>query len=152
MRVYMICSLMAVGCLFLLGGCGGTAQKQVPHMAFGGLNIETDITRSDIVVLDQVEGSSTTTSVCLGIIQVIDGDKLRLFWIFPFFVEKYTPLADGDWITTASRAYYKALENAPEADAVFCKSWDREQSGNPLLWGKETVTFKGKAIKLKSDK
>lgn len=143
--------LLAVS-IFFLGGCGaGTTQKTVPHMGFGNLDIRTQISREDIVVLGRVEGTSTTKSIFGGVIQVIDGNKLRFFGI-PFFKEKYTDLGGASfWATTAERAYYKALEAAPEADTVFLKSMDNEVGGVPFLWCTKTVTWKGKAIKLKED-
>jgi hypothetical protein len=55
------------------------------------------------------------------------------------------------WPSTADRAYYKALGAVPEADAVFYKSMDREHDGIPFIWTSETVTFRGKALRLKSD-
>ncbi len=62
------------------------------------------------------------------------------------------PNALSPWFpNTASRAYYKALEAHPEADAVFCKDYEREEVGIPWLFHTETVTYKGKAIKLKAD-
>lgn len=144
--------------LLFAGGCG-SAQKQVPHMGFGNFDVRTDLTREDIVVLDRVEGSSTTTSILLGVIEIIDGDKLKLLGI-PFFKEKYAYFAQSAyanqlmgtlWATTADRAYYKALEAAPDADTVFFKSMDHEDEGIPLIWQTKTVTWKGKAIKLVAD-
>jgi hypothetical protein len=138
----------AITSMIFAGGCSGD-QKTVPHMGFGNLNISTDLSRNDIVVLDQVEGSSTTDNILCGIIQFVDGDKLRLFGI-PFFTEKYTSFEIG-MSSTERRAYYKALEAAPEADTVFYKSMDYEISGLAPLWWTETVTYRGKGIKLKSD-
>ncbi len=137
---------------FLLGGCG-SAQKTAPHMWFSNFNIRTEMSREDIVVLDRVEGTSTTESILLGAIQIIDGDKWKILGI-PFFKEKYTYFSGGQtglWATTADRAYYKALEAAPEADTVFLKSMDNEDEGIPLIWQTKTVTWKGKAIKLIAD-
>jgi len=121
-------------------------------MGFGNFGIETDISRDDIVVLDRVQGSSTTESICLGAVQVIDGDNLRVLGI-PFFKEKYSSLCHkGIWMNlTEQRAYYKALESAPDADAVFYKSMDYEVSGIPLIWWTETATYTGKGIQLKAD-
>ena len=136
--------------MILIGGCG--SQKMVPHMGFGNFGINTELSRDDIVVLDRVEGSSTTENICLGLIQIVDGDGLRLVGI-PFFKEKYSSLCNrGIWMSsTEQRAYYKALEAAPDADAVFYKSMDYEVSGIPLIWWTETATYTGKGIKLKAD-
>ena len=142
--------VLLVGVLPVLPGCNA-AQKMIPHMGFGGLNIEADIARSDIVVLDRVEGSSTRSEYLFGAIQIVDGDKLILFGI-KFFKDKFvlTPRAAG-YLLTGERAYYKALEAHPDADAVFAKAWEWEQAGIPLLFYNETVTFKGKAVRLKAD-
>jgi hypothetical protein len=141
----------AVASLLFVGGCG-SAQKTVPHMGFGTFDIKTELTREDVVVLDRVEGSSTTLSIVFGVIQIIDGDKLKLFWI-PFFQEKCTYFQGlpGLWAVTADRAYYKALEAAPESDFVFFKSMDHEYEGIPGIFHMKRVTFKGRAVKLKAD-
>lgn len=146
------CAVAFVPLIALLPvGCG--AQKMAPHMSFGCMYIEAQIDRDDIVVLDSVEGSSNKTSFLLGLIEVVDGDKLQLFWI-KFFKDKYVWKDPQRWqlADTASRAYYKALEKHPEADAVLAKSWDREESGLPGLLHSESVTFRGKAVKLTADK
>ena len=146
--------LVIISCACILGGCGG-AQKTVPHMGFSNLYIETQITRNDVVVLDRVEGSSTLTSILFGAINIIDGDKLQLLGI-KFFKDKFTYFKDSNaWIRSpecADRAYYKALEAAPEADAVFGKSMDNEEGGLPFLYRTQAVTFRGKAVKLKADR
>jgi hypothetical protein len=138
----LVCSsvLFAAGCMF--------SQKTAPHMGFGNFSMNTQLSREDIVVLDQVEGTSTTDFILLGLIQIVDGKELRLLGI-PFFREKYT---GGFWINSIQhRAYYKALAAAPEADAVFHKSTDYEYGGIPLIWWSETAYYHGRAIRLKSD-
>ena len=141
--------ILFVACVFFLTGCG-TAQKQAPHMGFGNFEISTEMARGDVVILDRVEGSSSTATI-LGFIQIIDDDKLKLFGI-PFFKDKYTYFGKkGLWASTADRAYYKALEAAPEADAIFMKSMDHEDEGIPILLHTKTITWTGKAIKLKED-
>ena len=125
-------------------------------MGFGNLDINTEFLRDDIVVLDRVKGSSTTNYILLGIVQIVDGNKVRLFGI-PFFNEKYassTTSTDSNYWDNpnAHRAYYKALEASPEADAIFYKIMDYEFSGFPPIWWSETATYSGKAIKLKTDK
>ena len=52
---------------------------------------------------------------------------------------------------TMDRAYYKALEAAPDADAVFVKCFDVESSGIPLIYGTIAATCRGKALQLKPD-
>jgi len=150
---------LAICVLIVLPGCS-EAQRFAPHMGFGGFDMEAELDRDDIVVLDRVEGTSSTTTVlgipgtAIAIVQVIDGDKYRVFGI-PFFKDKYVWKTPGELLpgtSTASRAYYKALEAHPEGDAIFCKSQEREVGGVPGIYHTETVTWKGKAIKLVSDR
>ncbi len=139
----------AAASILLIGGCAGT--RTAPHMGFGSFNIETQFSRDDIEVLERVEGTSTTDSILLGVIQVIDGRNWKLLGIC-FFNDRYTCVnLDPCPASTEGRAYYKALEAAPEADAVFYKTMNRESRGVPIFWNRETVTFSGKAIALKAD-
>lgn len=151
-KTHLTLPLLVLGALLVLPGC--SAQRMTPHMGFGSLNLEAQIDREDIVVLDRVEGSSTTTCILFGLIRIIDEDKYQILGI-KFFKDKYVwknPNALAPWFpNTASRAYYKALEAHPEADAVFCKDYEREDVGIPWIFHTETITFKGKAIKLKAD-
>lgn len=146
-----------VPALVVLGACS-TAQKQAPHLFFSELSMEAQLDRDDLIVLDTVEGSSSTTSILGGLIQIIDGDKLKLFWI-PFFTDKYTYLFSSQSIPIGlplgvgpeDRAYYKALEKAPDADSVLQKSMDREDWGVPILYNSRTVTWRGKAVALRAN-
>ncbi|MHC4472167.1 MAG: hypothetical protein ACYTDY_09300 [Planctomycetota bacterium] len=148
---------------FALVGCA-SAQLTRPHMGFSGVGIDTKLDRSDIVVLGRVEGESTVTSILGGLFATIDGNKQRIFGI-KFFKDKYTsmkpegnlmtnPLGILDFIAPVSvdeRAYYKALEAHPDADAVFAKSMSNEESGFWPFFTTQTVRFQGKAIKIKED-
>ena len=133
-------------------GCG-SARKQVPHMVFSRMSMETKLGRDDVLITKAVEGTSTATTI-LGVITFVDGDKLMLFGI-PFFKDKFTYFDTEGWHlfgpSLIDRAYYKALEAAPDADYVFVKSHDHEREGFPLISSTETVYFKGKAVKIKSD-
>ena len=157
---------LAVALPLFLGGCS-SAQKTIPHMGFGDVDVNIRLERDDVVVLDRVEGYSTTTTIFGGLIRIIDGRHLQLLGI-KFFQDKYTyfqgrPVSGtlGDiatilgvedlWAKTVDRAYYKALEKHPEADAVFVKSMDHEDAGIPCLFATKTVRVKGKAVKLKAD-
>jgi hypothetical protein len=152
MKINTLCLFLCSIMIFL---CSCAAQKTAPHMGFGEFDINTAFSRSDIVVLDRVEGSSTTDYILLGIIQIVDGKNVRIFGI-PFFKEKYatsTSTQTNYWDNpNAHRAYYKALEATPEADAIFEKSMDYEFGGVPPIWWTETATYSGKAIKLRPDK
>ena len=138
-------------CRALIFTGGGCNEKMVPHMGFGNFGIETDFSRDDIEVLDRVQGSSTTESICLGVVQIVDDDNLIILGI-PFFKQKYASFSNKGCLmsSTGKRAYYKALEAAPDADAVFYKSMDYEVGGIPLIWWTETATYTGKGIKLKA--
>jgi len=143
--------LMIVGVvsMLLIGGCA--SKRTAPQMGFGSFDVKTQLSRDHIVVLERVEGTSETDSLLLGTIQVIDGEKLKILGI-PFFKDKYTCVkVDPCLVRTEDRAYYKALEATPEADAVFYKTMNRESGGIPLLWETETVTFSGKAFTVKPD-
>ena len=141
--------LAAVFSVILLQGCGGDS-KTIPRMGFGSFDIRAEISRNDIEVLDQVEGTSTSKTY-LGVVEVVDGDKMKVLGI-PFFKEQYTPYGiPGLGISVEDRAHYKALEASPDADVVFFKSMDKECEGIPIIWGTKTVTLKGKAIRLKAD-
>ncbi|MBN2590038.1 MAG: hypothetical protein JXA96_09255 [Sedimentisphaerales bacterium] len=146
----LLCLVIPVIGIMFMSGCG-SAQKQMPHMFFGGFNVETQLGREDIVLVDTVEGSSTLTTI-LGFINIVDGDKLELFGI-KFFKDKYTYFKsyDSRLGQVADRAYYKALEATPDADVIFEKSVDHEDGGFPLIYATKVVTFRGKAMKLKVD-
>lgn len=151
----MVKNCLIIGVFLLIVtsfGCG-SARKQTPHMGFSRMSMETKLEREDVLVTKAVEGSSTATTI-LGFITVVDGDKLMLFGI-PFFKDKYTYFDTEGWHlfgpSLIDRAYYKALESAPEADYVFVKSYDHEMEGFPLITGTETVSFRGKAVQIKSD-
>jgi hypothetical protein len=146
-RIYY---LALAGILFggpmFLGGCG--AQRSAPTIGFGTVDIQAQLKREDLIIMDAVDGQSTQTTILCGLINIIDGDKLQLLGI-KFFEDRYCGL---DASMTDNRAYYKALEKQAEADAIFQKSWDRTESGIPLLWQTASSTVRGKAIKLKADK
>ena len=118
--------IVVVAYMLIIGGC--SSQRGTPQMGFGNFDIETKLTRDNIVVMERVEGTSETDSILLGTIQVIDGDKVKILGI-PFFTDKYAclrpdPLSCSVAPRTQERAYYKALEASPQADAVFYKSWN----------------------------
>lgn len=142
--------------LVLFVGCS-SAQKTSPGMGFASFSLEAEIGRDDVVVLDTVEGTSTSLMILGGIVEIVDGDKIAVLGI-KFFKDKYTYWKDqsffdpASWLAnTASRAYYHALEQTPEADMVFMKSMDNEDDGIPFIYYTKTVTWRGKALKLKAD-
>lgn len=145
-------------CLGLGSAACQSAQKTMPHIGMGSLNMDAELTRADLVVLDTVEGRSSTQRILFGAITIIDGSKLRLFGI-SFFTDKYTYFQEPGFLgmlfggpDAEDRAYYKALEQQPDADIVLVKSMDRERGGIPLIFSTSEVTFRGKAMKIKADK
>ena len=149
MKDISIFKIVAVTAMLLVGGCA--SQRTVPQVGFGNFDVKTQLMRDDIVILQRVEGTSETESILLGTIQIIDGKNVKVLG-FPFFKEQYTCVKEDPCLAkTEDRAYYKALEATPEADAVFYKSMNREHGGIPLLWETESVTFSGKAFTVKPD-
>lgn len=152
MSRFLVKAALCCAAALLVGGCG-SSQRMSPTMGYGDLSVQAQVDRSDMVVLDSVEGTSSKTSIAFGIVEVVDGDKLSIVGI-PLFKNKYTyygqPGLLGE-VSTTDRAYYAALEKSPDADVVLARSMEREDGGIPLLWQIETVTFKGKALRLKAD-
>jgi hypothetical protein len=154
--------LLSAACFcFIFSGCSG-ALLSTPSSS---LHIDAgSMKRSDYVVLDRVEGSSTTIKILLGLIQVIDDDKVKILGM-PLYEEKYAfqrpPETNlftlllfglGGGPDTADRAYYKALAATPDADCVLNKSFSDENRSVLFFYSTETVRFTGKAIRLKTDK
>lgn len=155
-RVVFLLGIVSVIACFFLTGCGAV-MKATP---VSGIIVDAgSMNRNDYVILDRVEGTSSTKSILLGLVQIIDGDvdKVKIFWI-PLFEEKYAfqnpapfPFSLFQFATTEDRAYYKALAQTPDADSVLNKAYSKEKRGIPFIFENETVTFTGKAIKLKTD-
>ena len=158
MRKGNLAFVLVIVSMCLLVGCSGTLRS-TPHMGFDGIGIKGNWDRDDFIVLDKVEGSSNKRSYFFGLVQIIDDENLKLFWI-PFYevIEAYQPFVPGEFRPfclfneTAKRAYYKALEASPDADAVLYKALTTKKSGFPFIYTKQNSTFVGKAIKLKTDK
>ncbi|MBW2554764.1 MAG: hypothetical protein JRC57_05180 [Deltaproteobacteria bacterium] len=150
----IIVALSLILAVLTMTSCG--SLRSSPHMGFQGVSIEANMGRDDFIILDRVEGESDTTSIFFGIVQIIDGGKLKLFWI-PFYEVKYAYPVTGLWggsqmmFATEKRAYYKALAETPDADCILYKSYTIEKSGVPLIFTKKNVIFSGKALKLKAD-
>ena len=139
----------------IMTGCRSTCQTT----PVSPLAIQAKLNRADYSVLKKVEGKSNTKSYLCGLVQYVDGHTIIL-WIFKDFEEKYagvpgtlsSPLAGTVALpSTSTRAYYKALKKAPEADMVIPKSCVYKKSGFPVFYSEETVVYSGKAIKIKSD-
>jgi hypothetical protein len=150
----LITGLACVGLLVVVSGCS-SITRGTPIAQTG---IQANMNTGDCEVMAKTEGKSTKTSILLGLVQVIDGDKYRILGI-KFFEDQYA-FAGQSWglldfirpITPDERAYYKALAAAPDADAVASKAFVKTYSGIPILYNTSEVTFEGKALKFKGGK
>jgi len=148
-----IISLAAAVCLSVTG-CATPWCKGTRSLA-GGPCSDLDLKRSDFVVLNQVHGETTETSILLGIVKIIDGNKVEILGA-RFFKDQTARLPGiagciPCYWRSESRAYYKALAAAPDADGIIERSVTWEKSGVPLLFYTKKTDFQGKAIKLKPD-
>ncbi|MBS3759370.1 MAG: hypothetical protein KGY61_11980 [Desulfobacterales bacterium] len=140
---------------FLLTGCGAAIKKQVPSANWTH-SATPQLSRADYAVLDRVEGQSTTHSVLLGLIDIIDG-KVKIFGI-RFFEDKYAYEPISKFLPfelfqdrTKDRALFKTLAKSPDADAILRRTITVEKSGIPAIFTTTTVRCSGKAIKIKTD-
>ncbi|MGA2863437.1 MAG: hypothetical protein ABSF95_03010 [Verrucomicrobiota bacterium] len=149
-RMVNCASLSLLG--WLLAGCA--TGNYTPVVRFGALNLETQVPRRDLVILDTVEGSSRQDTYLLGLVQIVDGAKWEVLGVK--FFEDHCALPGGPmapcWLVepVAGRAYYNALEKTPNADALIERSSTVKLSGCPLFYERREVTCRGKAIKLKA--
>ncbi len=161
-RAVFLLGIVVIIASFFLTGCS-TVMKATPA---SGIFVDVgSMDRNDYVVLDRVEGTSSTKTILFGLVRIIDNDPNKLIILgIPLFEEKYAfqtppkgimaiwPFTILQPPATADHAYYKALAKTPDADSVLNKAYYKESKGIPFLFEIETVTFTGKAIKLKTDK
>jgi hypothetical protein len=137
----------------LLAGCAGVTTSK-PHVKFGQFDFETQFNRSDIVVLNAVEGTSKEAGYVLGLVRVIDDTKWQVLGI-KFFEDRFAcppgPCLPCFCVGPQQRAYYDALSKAPDADAVLDRGSSTKVRGFPFLFKITEVTYRGKAVKLKTD-
>ena len=142
---------LALACALLPGCATGTYK---PVVRFGQLNLETQVPRQDLVILDAVEGTSREDAYVLGIVRVIDRTKWQVLGIK--FFEDHCASPAGPTVPcffvepVSARAYYNALDQAPEADALIERSSTSRTRGFPFLYRMKEVTYRGKAIRLKT--
>lgn len=160
MRNRIVSSLAMTAVAIAVSGCS-SVQRATPT-APGLVNINLE--KGDYTMLGSVKGSSTVVSYFFGVVQVIDGDKVRVLGLRNFedqysfqtqptgnnglggmFYDLMKPIAVED------RAYYKALAATPDADAVIPKAFTKQKSGIPFICEEEEATFTGKALKYKSE-
>jgi hypothetical protein len=150
-KIYLVLLIFVIS----IGSFGCSCVFKGPHrMGYNGIEWQPSMTSEDYVVLDAVEGVSDTTSIFFGLIKIIEGNKIRLLWFFPFYEDKYSLIAQRPMRLgrTGKRAYYNALKKAPDADVILEKSVTVERKTIiPLLYRTKRVTYKGRAIKLKAD-
>jgi hypothetical protein len=144
----------ALGLCALGAGCAGLGTSS-PHIKFGRLDLETQLKREDIVVTRAVEGTSKEAGYFFGLVRVIDDHKWQVLGI-KFFEDRFAcPQGSCVWCLpfagVEQRAYYDALTKAPEADAVFERGSTMKVRGFPFLYKITEVTYRGKAIQLKSN-
>lgn len=147
-----IVSLLAMATVsVLMSGCA-SVQRTTP-VAPGLVNINLE--KGDYTILGTVKGTSTIKSYFFGVVEVIDGTKVKIL-CFKDFEDQYS-FQNGDGglfnftVSVEDRAYYKALAATPDADAVIPKAFVKQTSGFPLFYTEKEVTFSGKALKYKSE-
>ncbi len=162
MKKQIIVSLAMAAVAVAVSGCA-SVQRAAPT-APGQVNINLE--KGDYTMLGSVKGSSTVVSYCGGVVQVVDGDKVRVLGLRNFedqysFQTKQTATGNTDLsgmlydlmkpIAVEDRAYYKALAATPDADVVIPKALTKQKSGIPFICEEETATFTGKAVKYRSE-
>ncbi len=148
--------MMVTGLALLLATTGCVATGRSTRWGAPRLNLaDVELTRADLVVLQPVAGKSNEQGFLLGLIKVIDGNKVEVLG-FPFFKDQtarlpgmrgYFPCGSK----LESRAYYKALAAAPAADAIVERSVTLERFVLPVLYSCKTLTYQGKAVQLKAE-
>jgi hypothetical protein len=138
-------------CVALTGCATGTYK---PVVRFGQLNLETQVPRQDLVILEAVEGTSREDAYAFGLVRIIDQTNWQVLGIK--FFEDHCASPAGAMVPccfiepVSARAYYKALEKAPQADALIERSSTSSTRGFPFLYRMKEVTYRGKAIQLKT--
>ncbi|MEI7899874.1 MAG: hypothetical protein WCK89_06450 [bacterium] len=151
---------LTIGTLALLSTGCASVQRGSP---IASTEVSVNLARTDYTVIGPVKGTSTMQSYVLGLVKIIDGDKLILLGM-KTFEDQYAFLQDpglpilqvltlglSGGPTAEDRAYYKALAATPDADVVIPKAYVKQISGIPLLASMKEVTFTGKAVKIKAD-
>ena len=137
-KIYLVLLIFVISIGSFGCSCVYKGSPHMGHMDYKSVEWQPPMKSEDYVVLEAVEGVSDTTSIFFGLIKIIEGNKIRLLWFFPFYEEKYCytvqrPMRLLD--RTAKRAYYNALEKAPDADFILEKSVTVERKTIiPLLY------------------
>lgn len=140
-------------CLALAATLGGCAAANL-GTPVAETQIHAYMNSGNCEILEKTEGSSTLTSILLGLVQIVDGDKVAVLGV-KFFEDRYSFVQPNSrnallgCVTAEDRAYYKALAAAPDADAVAAKAFSKNIRSIPVLWKEERVTFSGKGLRFK---
>lgn len=149
-------AICLVGIILLVSGCAGT-MKIAPYQGSISIN-DTEMDRSEYVILQNVTGSAHSTYILAGIIENTE-DGLRILGFGPSrktaLLSAYSglmALMPGGQYSVGNRAYYDALTQVPDADTVLPMTRTEEHWGlPPIIYGR-SATVTGKAMKIKTDK
>ncbi|MGO9245107.1 MAG: radical SAM protein [Verrucomicrobiia bacterium] len=141
-------------------GTGCATQRGSPVAA---IQMNANMDRTDYQVIGTTTGTSTTVCILGPVVHIIDGNKIQVLGI-KFFTDETAAVPgaisaneQGGLIQifamifgtdeTDARAYFKALSETPDADAVAGKPFIRKETTViPILVSKEESTFQGKAL------
>ncbi len=107
-----------------------------------------------LAALGAVKGTTVEEGYAFGLVRVIDKSKVQLLGI-KFFEEAMayppTPPVPCPLLRDPleGRAYYKAMEKQPDADAIWQPTSTVKTTGFPFLYKKKEVTITGQAVRLK---
>ena len=111
----VLTTILSASSLALLCGCSSITRGS----PVSGTVIQANMDKNDYEVGPTTEGKSSKTSFLLGVVQVIDGDKISVLGL-KFFEDQYAfsekshpiiPIIAP--VNVEDRAYYKALAATP---------------------------------------
>ena len=73
----------------LAAGMSGCASVQRATPAAPGV-VTINLEKGDYTMLSSVKGSSTIKSYVGGMVQIVDGTKVRILWVFKDFEDQYS--------------------------------------------------------------
>ena len=152
-------ALAGVGSVVLLLTNGCTSTRGTPS-ALPTINANMD--KNDYQVGPATQGSTHVDSYLGGFVKILDQDNVSVLG-FPFYEVKTAGPQDEktfvglfqEFMTgqaeARGRAYFKALEAAPDADTIIPKSYIiKDRIIFPIIYSEYDVTFQGKALTYKS--
>lgn len=142
--------LYLVGVAVLLTGCTSVFKRYPFSMINSNVSLEP-LKRDQYVILGDVEGRSEG-GYLFGIIPIpfaVGGTKVVSGSLSEGIQAKMQAPGLGK---IEQQALYNALESQPDADGIIAVRVIKGQRVNlPFIYKQETVTIKGKAIKIKKD-